>query len=166
MKKLYIVRHAKSSWDNYALPDEKRPLNRRGKRDAPVMAEVLARKAPQLNWLLTSPAKRARATSKYFRKALGISKERLLKDERLYHASSHEIMSVVKEIDDKITEAAVFGHNPGMTDFLNRFTDIYIDNLPTCGVAMIGFDVENWKDLDTKLGKMIEFIYPKKLGLF
>ena len=130
------------------------------------MAKVLARKAPKLNWLLSSPAKRARATARHFCKALGIEKGKLNKDARLYHAASHEIMDVIKEIDNNIDEAALFGHNPGMTDFLNRYTDGYVDNIPTCGVAIIDFDVDKWNETDSKPGKLIEFLYPKMLGLF
>ncbi|NND35239.1 MAG: histidine phosphatase family protein [Saprospiraceae bacterium] len=166
MKKLYLVRHAKSSWDDYTLPDEKRPLNSRGKRDAPVMAGVLTRKAPELAWLVSSPAKRAYTTAKVFAKDLGLTKEKLNRDARLYHASAHQIMHVIKETDDTIDEVAVFGHNPGMTDFLNRYTDGYVDNIPTCGLAIIHFDVEKWSGSDSKPGKLVEFLYPKMLGLF
>jgi phosphohistidine phosphatase len=165
MKKLYLVRHAKSSWDDYSLPDEKRPLNNRGLRDAPVMAKILAGKAPDLSWLITSPAKRARSTAKYFCKALDIPKKYLNKDSRLYHAAPLEIMNVVKEIEDDIDEAAIFGHNPGMTEFLNRYADANVDNLPTCGIGIIHFDVNRWQDADVKKGVMTEFLYPKKYGL-
>ena len=163
MKKLYLVRHAKSSWDDYSLMDEERPLNERGKRDAPVMAQLIRDRHPGIQLLVSSPAKRAYDTAKIFRQALDLDKKHLVKDERLYLASPSTIFSVVQKIDNKMDKVALFGHNPGLTDFLNRFSNGFVDNVPTCGVAGVDFDVENWSEIDQ--GTMAFFYYPKMIGL-
>lgn len=163
MKKLYLVRHAKSSWDDYSLMDEERPLNERGKRDAPVMAQLISDRHPGIQSLVTSPAKRALATAKVFRKTLKLGKKQMEKDARLYLATPSAILSVVKNLADELDQVAIFGHNPGMTDFLNRYSNGFVDNVPTCGVARIDFDVASWKDVEQ--GTMAFFYYPKMIGL-
>ncbi|MBK8504092.1 MAG: histidine phosphatase family protein [Saprospiraceae bacterium] len=166
MKKLYLVRHAKSSWDDYMLSDEKRPLSERGKRDAPAMAKMLSEKDPDLEYLVSSPAKRALETAKIFRKAFNLSRKRLDEDSRLYHASPSIITEVIQNVDDQYRSVAIFGHNPGMTDFLNRFSDASIDNIPTCGVAIIDVGIDSWKEFSSERGKLLAFYYPKMFGLF
>ena len=166
MKKLYLVRHAKSSWDDYMLTDENRPLSERGKRDAPAMAKMLNEKDPDLEYLLSSPAKRALETAKIFRKVFKLGKDKLDKDSRLYHASPSTMVEVIQNVDDRYQSLAIFGHNPGMTDFLNRFSDASIDNIPTCGVARIDVDIDTWKKFSYERGKLLAFYYPKMFGLF
>lgn len=165
MKKLYLVRHAKSSWDDYTLMDEERPLNERGKRDAPVMAQLLKDKESGIEFIITSTAKRARMTAKVFRKILGIDKKKVEKSDRLYLASPSGILDVLQTVDDQYSTVAIFGHNPGLTDFVNRFSDQLIDNVPTCGIARIDFDVDSWKDIQEEEGDLGAFYYPKMLGL-
>ncbi len=166
MKSLYLIRHAKSSWADYSLPDDKRPLNKRGKRDAPLMAGILAGKSPGIEYILTSHAKRARKTAKYFREALNLDKGNVKKEPRFYHAAPEQILSLVNAIDLDSDIVAVVGHNPGMTDFVNQFSDGYIDNLPTCAIAQINYDVDQWKNVGLEKGKLVEIIYPKMFGLF
>lgn len=165
MKKLYLVRHAKSSWDDYTLMDEERPLNERGKRDAPAMAELLKEKESDIQFMITSTAKRARATAKVFRKVLGLSKDRVLKSERLYLASPSGILDVLHGLEDVYDTVAIFGHNPGLTDFVNRFSDQLVDNVPTCGIARIDFDVDSWREIQDEEGDLTAFYYPKMPGL-
>ncbi len=165
MKMLYLVRHAKSSWDDYALSDEKRPLNERGKRDAPIMARMLYSKDPGIELFITSPAKRARSTAKIFVETYSAENPAYEKDSRLYMASPGQILKVVQEINDNFHTVAIFGHNPGMTDFLNRFSNGQVDNVPTCGIAKIIFDLESWQDVMAGKGRMTEFYYPKMFGL-
>lgn len=166
MKKLYLVRHAKSSWDDYMLADEKRPLSDRGKRDAPFMARMLCEKDPDVEYMVTSPAKRALETAKVFRKAFGLKKSSLEKESLLYHASPSMIADVVQKLDDQYSCLAIFGHNPGMTDFLNRFSDGSIDNIPTCGMARIDFEIDSWKEVSFERGRLMAFYYPKMFGLY
>ena len=163
MKTLYVIRHAKSSWDDEGLTDFDRPLNERGKRDAPAMGKRLKEKDVVPGMLLSSPAKRALSTAKRIAKAIGFEKDKIKTDERLYHADSDTILSVVQSIKDKHEVVFIFGHNPGLTDFVNALMNErqLIDNVPTCGVAAFSINVESWNDIKAGTGKLMFFDYPK-----
>jgi len=147
-----------------SLDDHDRPLNVRGKRDAPIMAQVLVKLGVHLDLCMTSPAKRAKATAKFFRLGLGIPRESMEVKRELYHASANQIRTVIRTRDAQVDTMAVFGHNPGMTDFVNEYTDGQVDNIPTCGIAQIEYDVDHWRDI--KEGVLVNFYYPKMYGLF
>jgi phosphohistidine phosphatase len=164
MKTLYVIRHAKSSWDNSNLPDFERPLNDRGKRDAPRMAKRLKEKSIHPDLMLTSPAKRALSTCKRIAEGLGFSKDKIKTDRALYHADEEDVLSVIRTVSDKYNEVFVFGHNPGLTDFVNSLSRdevMNIDNVPTCGVVAFSFDMESWQRIDFGNGKFLFFDYPK-----
>jgi phosphohistidine phosphatase len=163
MKKLYFVRHAKSSWDEPDLSDFDRPLNDRGKRDAPRMAKRLKEKEVAPDLMLSSPAKRALSTCEKISEVLGYPKAAIKTDRRLYHASADEILQVLRELPATCDEVIVFGHNPGLTEFVNEFSndDRYIPNVPTCGIVFYKIDVSDWRHLDWKKGHLQFFDYPK-----
>ena len=163
MKTLYVIRHAKSSWDDDSLGDFERPLNDRGKRDAPEMASRLKDRGVRPQLLLSSPAKRALSTAKRIAKALDYPKDDIKTDRRLYHADRDMIYSVLRELKSKHELIFLFGHNPGLTDFVNSMMNerTFIDNVPTCGVVAFAIELDSWKDLAPKSGKMIFFDYPK-----
>lgn len=162
MKTLYVIRHAKSSWDDMTIDDFDRPLNDRGKTDAPRMGKRLKEKNIYPGLLLSSPAKRALSTAKRISEALGYSKENIKTDRALYHAGSTQIFSVIKLLPDKFDTVMIFGHNPGLTDFVNDVgRSIDIDNIPTCGVVAFEFNIDSWKELREGLGTLLFFDYPK-----
>jgi phosphohistidine phosphatase len=165
MKKLWIVRHAKSSWSDFGLADHDRPLNERGKRDAPFMGKLIDDQYPVPTHLLTSTAKRARATCKAFRKAMGIDKEFVTRFEQLYHASMGDCLRVIHSIDDDIEIAAIFGHNPTFTYLIEELTGAGPDNLPTCGCALISSDTEHWATFETAPTKLDVLLYPKQFRI-
>ncbi len=161
MKKLYIIRHAKSSWDSDAKSDFNRPLNKRGKRDAPMMGEVLKKLAVMPDIILSSSAKRTTMTALIVAEKIGYDKEIVFEDE-LYLASDSEIYNQIKRVDDDKDSLFIIAHNPGVTNFINRFSDDYILNLPTCGIFAMEFDVDSFKDIKPRSGKKLFFEYPKK----
>lgn len=164
MKTLYVVRHAKSSWDDTNLPDFERPLNERGKRDAPRMGKRLKEKSIHPELMLSSPANRALSTCKRIADALGYANDKIKTDRALYHADEEEILTVVRSISDKYSVLMLFGHNPGLTDFINSFSRdeaMNINNLPTCGVVAFTIDVESWEMVDFGKGNFIFFDFPK-----
>jgi phosphohistidine phosphatase len=164
MKTLYVIRHAKSSWVDTDLPDFDRPLNERGKRDAPRMGKRLKEKSVHPDLLLSSPAKRALSTCKRIAETLDYPKDGIKTDRDLYHADEDEILSVVRRISDKYSTVFIFGHNPGLTDFVNslsRDEAMNISNLPTCGVAAFSFEIDSWKMVDFGKGNFLFFDYPK-----
>lgn len=163
MKTLYIIRHAKSSWDDPAQDDFERPLNERGKRDAPRMAKRLKEKEIYPNLILSSPAKRARSTARRMAKVLKYNKENIQTDRSLYHADEGTIFSVIQNINNKHDVVFLFGHNPGLTDFVNSFMsdEIDIDNIPTAGVVAFRIDGDTWKDVQWGKNKILFFDFPK-----
>ena len=144
MKTLFIVRHAKSSWDNFGVPDEERPLNERGKKDAPEMAEKLRKKDVKIDVFISSPAKRARKTAGHFIKEFGGKKDDIVIDDRLYPGETEKFYEVVQDISDKNKSAALFSHNPAITDFVNTLTQHRIDEMPTCSIFGVKADIKSW----------------------
>lgn len=161
MKTLLLVRHAKSDWGNPLLRDFDRPLNERGKRDAPVMAQRLLDRKLSIDAFVSSPAKRAGKTARIFAQAYGLKKEEVRYVEDLYLAEPEIFFRVVEAADDKWDTIAVFSHNPGITDFANRCTNARIDNIPTCGVFAIRLHAQTWKSFRTAEKEFLFFDYPK-----
>lgn len=162
MRTLYLIRHAKSSWDDMSLDDFDRPLNKRGKRDAPAMAQWLKDEIKNLDAIISSPAKRAKRTAKQFADAFGITVEY---HKSLYHAGTEEILSSVYGTNDSHSAVAIFGHNPGFTYFANNYLEDngYIDNVPTCGIVAIESSADRWSEFNDVNSKVKFFMYPKKL---
>ena len=162
MKTLYIVRHAKSSWGDFTLPDFERPLNDRGKRDAPVMAKRLLQRNLHVDSFISSPAKRALKTCKLFCKEHNFPQEKIIIMDVLYHAPRATFYEVIEKIDNRSNSVAIFSHNPGITDFVNSLSpDLRLDNMPTCAVLAVSSDIDNWPDFRTQSKKILFFDYPK-----
>lgn len=160
MKNLFLVRHAKSSWDDPSLTDIERPLNKRGKRDAPFMANLLKQKGFTVDVIYSSHAKRALKTAEIFSKELNLDK--IIIEEEIYEAGIKELCYVVNNITKKFSSVILVGHNPGLTSFANFIGDKYIENIPTCGIVGINFEVKNWEEIERRKGKIFLFEYPKK----
>jgi phosphohistidine phosphatase len=163
VKVLILVRHAKSSWKHAGRPDELRPLNKRGKRDAPMMGERLARRGVDPELMLSSPAVRATATAKAFAREIGYPVEEIRIDERLYEADAFELLEVIEELNDALDCVVLFGHNPGLTELAN---DLGCDvaNLATCGVVELRFDTGRWATIGESEPIYVDLDYPKNLS--
>src|SRR5215471_13645034 len=131
MKTLFLVRHAKSSRDDPALPDKERPLNDRGLRDAPRMGERLANQDVRPDLIMSSPAARALATAELIAKKLDYKRKDIVVDERLYAAHADELLEIVQELSDRLKDVMLFGHNPELTELANRLSS-KITDMPTC----------------------------------
>jgi phosphohistidine phosphatase len=158
---LTLLRHAKSSWSDPTLDDFDRPLNKRGKRDAPRMGRRLAERGFHPDCILTSPAKRARKTARKVVKALGIDKRRIREEPELYLADPEDFRRVLSRLDPACTDVLVVAHNPGITDFLNELTGAGIDNIPTTGVARIRLQGSDWEAALASAGELEWFDFPK-----
>lgn len=161
MKTLLLIRHAKSSWAQPGLPDFDRPLNERGKKDAPEMAKRVKEKGIELDHLISSPAKRARKTARYFAEAFGFKKEDVNLIDQLYAAAQSEFLKAVTNINDKYKTVALFSHNPGITDFASSLTNLRVDDMPTCAVFALRIETDSWKDFQGAEKKFLFFDYPK-----
>lgn len=147
MKTLVLVRHAKSSWEHTDLPDRDRPLNDRGRRDAPRMGRRLAERGLVPDMILSSTALRARTTAQLMAEALGFDVERIVLDERLYAASADEVLRVIGEIDSEVGSAMVVGHNPETVSLAHRLSSD-IHEMPTCAAAEFTFEVDAWYEIE------------------
>jgi len=161
MKKILLVRHAKSSWDDISQKDFDRTLNDRGHRDAPAMAKRLLKEDININLLISSPAVRALTTAEYFAEAFGIKKKEVMQEPSLYLAESKIFFDVISQINDDYKTVAVFSHNPGITEFANQLTPTRIDDMPTCSVFGVKADIKSWSEFAAAEKKFWFFDYPK-----
>ncbi len=164
MKRLFVLRHAKSSWADDSLADDQRPLNKRGKRDAPVIAQRLRQAQHQPDLILSSPARRALKTACIVASELGISVDDILQNDALYLASVEDILAVLAQIPPTSANAMIVGHNPGLTHLINTLGDVQLDNLPTSGVFILDLPIAHWADVSGQLsGEVSYYDYPKRL---
>lgn len=159
---LILIRHAKSSWKEQGVNDHERTLNKRGKHDAPLMAEILRHKMIFPDLLLSSTAVRARTTAELFAKVYDIKKSQIQLSDDLYLADEMELLNEVKKISSNFRSVFLFAHNPGITDFANALCKADIVNIPTCGYCHARFDTDDWNSVEFGDGIFVEYDYPKK----
>jgi phosphohistidine phosphatase len=161
MRTLFLMRHAKSSWDDASLADFDRPLNGRGERTAPLMGELMKREAFAPDIILSSPAERAKQTAIAAKKAGGLDAEMTF-DDRIYEASPNALRQVASEIDDRHSSVMLVGHNPGMEGFVRYLTG-QLEPMPTAALAVIDLDIEGWADVAENSGTLRNVFRPKEL---
>jgi len=164
MKTLFLARHAKSSWGDMSLGDEERPLNRRGRRDAPEMGRWLAAQPQQPERVISSPAKRALQTARLLAGALSIPADEILLEPDLYFQGLPGMLRVLQSLADDSQRIMLVGHNPVMTELFNRLAREQLGNFPTCAIGIIRFPVESWGLADTAPGELIALQTPKRLA--
>ena len=162
-KTLFLIRHAKSSWGDPALSDLERPLNARGKKDAPEIAKRLTEKKIKIDTFVSSPAKRAKQTSKHFAKEFDLKKKDIILEPKLYEAGEENFYEVVESLKNKWDNVAIFSHNPGITAFANSLTESRVDDMPTCSVFAIKIDTDKCKNFRTAKKEFWFFDYPKAM---
>jgi phosphohistidine phosphatase len=163
MKTIILVRHAKSSWEDPSLDDFDRPLNKRGKNNAPFMGKKLKERKIIPDIILSSPAKRARKTARTIAKKIGYPKKMIRLDDKMYHTGARYLFELVKNLDDEDETVMLFGHNPGFNDFADMLLKKNkVFNIPTTGVYCITFDVNHWQEVEAGRGKFVFFDYPKR----
>ncbi len=160
-KILFLVRHAKSSWDDPSIADFDRPLNDRGKRDAPEMAKRLAEKKADIDAFVTSPAKRAKQTCKRFAKEFDVPKKKVVEERALYEAGPKDFYDVIAGLKNKWDCVAIFSHNPGITTFVNGLTETRIDDMPTCGIFAVKVNAQKWEEFPSASKEFWFFDAPK-----
>lgn len=161
MKTLFLIRHAKSSWAEPGLHDFDRPLNKRGHRDAPVMAQRLIDKDLIFDQILSSPANRAKTTAQYFAAAMELTEAQLQFNKDIYEAWESNLVEIIQGVGSEVNRLALFGHNPTFTTFANKLCGASILNVPTCGIVAIDFNIDDWSKLYHAPGKLRFFDFPK-----
>lgn len=159
MKTIFLLRHAKSSWDDDSLSDFERPLNRRGLATAPFVGEVMASRGYSPSAVISSPAKRAATTAALVCEAAGLEGD-IRYDERIYEASPGSLTTVVSQLDDSLASAMIVGHNPGMESFIRRLTG-EVEPMPTAALAVIQLNIDSWSEIEAGSGVLVEVIRPK-----
>ncbi len=160
-KKLLLVRHAKSDWENIKLSDFNRPLNSRGEKNAPEMARRLLKKGLIPQQIVSSPAVRAITTARYFSKELGIEKSEIVKEPEIYEALTSTLMDVINDLNNDFSFIALFGHNPGITSVVSNLCNQDLVNIPTCGMVLIEFPFNDWAMISAGTGDLVFYDYPK-----
>jgi phosphohistidine phosphatase len=162
MKTLYIVRHAKSGWENGITNDFDRTLSDRGLRTAPLMANVLKEKKILPDLILTSPARRALTTAKLFAAILGYPENLIGENMELYDAHAGTIFDTVRRIPDEFRSVMIFGHNPSLLEFASLFGGKKIESLVPCGIIRIDLDIGSWKECSCQSGRNVWYEMPEK----
>lgn len=163
MKSLYIVRHAKSSWDYPELSDEERPLLSKGVRRTEKIINYLKEKNTTVDLIISSHAVRAYDTARLIAESINYHEKEIIVRSAIYHADTDTLLQEVFAVDNAIDSVMIVGHNPGFTRFANYFLEEQVDWLPTSGVVKIDFDVERWNDIIDSSRKTDFIVYPKML---
>lgn len=160
MKKLVLIRHGKSSWE-MPIEDHERPLTNKGIKNSNIIFDKIQASLPERFLIWSSTAKRAHDTAKIFNEALNIPQELTVLKDELYTFDVTHLSKVINNCDDSVPNLIIFGHNNAITDFVNKFGNKYIDNVPTSGVVIIEFEQDQWNNIQK--GKVIQTMFPKDL---
>ncbi|MCC5932505.1 MAG: histidine phosphatase family protein [Cyclobacteriaceae bacterium] len=164
MKTLFLVRHAKSSWDDMNLADFDRPLASRGFRDAPEMGRRLASRNIIPDLILSSPANRAFSTATIIARSIDYDLDKIETRQDIYLAGVRTLVNQIQSVSDRVYKLMLFGHNPGFTDLANYLSGSNILNIPTAGIVCIEFNVDKWSVVEKNSGRLNFFDYPKNQG--
>ncbi len=163
MKRLTFIRHAKSDWENAAVQDIDRHLNERGYADAYNAATWYAENKSVPDALVSSTATRALNTALIFARTLQFNMNRFYLENNLYEIKLPVLLQLIQNFDKDFNHLALFGHNPATTNVCNELaSDWYIDNVPTCGIVSLTFDIQHWKELEANTGKVDYYRFPKE----
>jgi len=162
MKILYLLRHAKSSWEDPGLKDFERPLNDRGTGDVPVMARRFSERGKRVDCIIASPALRARTTARLFAEGIGFPEDDIISNPELYFAGTGMLRKAAGLADENCEAVMLVGHNPAITEFANAMADCDIDNVPTCGLVELSLPIEHWADIELGGATLTGFDFPKK----
>ena len=169
MKTLYLIRHSKSSWNSEHASDWDRALMDRGILDAHLVSGYIKTSygiemgGGVKYGFYSSSGVRAAHTALIFMKTFGVPASQLKLDDQLYLCPAEELQRVIRSTNDNVDTGFYFAHNPGVTNYINQYTNGRIDSVPTTGVSQIRFNIDRWSELGDE-GELLNFDYPKKLG--
>ncbi len=164
MKRVYFVRHAKSSWSNTDLPDIDRPLNERGYNDAYAMGRHLYSKKYIPHLIISSPAIRTMSTALILSRALRMDEGKILIAPSLYEASTKNYRQVIEQIEENHSHVFIVAHNPTISDVFSMFTSDNSGEMPTCAIGIAEFDVDKWSEIDSVPGKSLGLLTPSLIS--
>ncbi len=163
MKKLTLIRHAKSDWHSEAATDFDRPLNNRGQKAAPLMGQRLADRGCTPDLIISSPAKRARQTAEKIAEQIDYPETDIEYREAIYEASLRTLVQLVLNLDEKLDDVILVGHNPGFSE-LGQWLNLEANDwLPTCGLLELELAVDDWTQISEECADLLLYDYPKKI---
>jgi phosphohistidine phosphatase len=160
MKNLILVRHAKSSWEA-PLHDKDRPLTAQGMKSAHLVSSHIKKSLPKTYNVWSSTAERALETAMIFTQNIGFPLESIIYKEELYTFDERKLEKLIKTCNNDHDNIIIFGHNEAITNFVNKFGDVFIDNVPTAGFVHIEFDSDNWDTIEK--GHTKKILFPRDL---
>ena len=160
MRTVSFIRHAKSPRPA-GVPDFERELSERGLNDAPIMGKAISESFITPELIISSSAKRAKITSRLIAKELDYPEEKIQFLDDLYFADTETYMDIISKLDSDIKHIYIVSHNPGTTEIVNRVSNARLDNMPTCGIAQISFEIDDWSQIFEEKGKLLSFDRPK-----
>ena len=164
MKTLYLLRHAKSSWSFDELSDQERPLNDRGRDDAPRMGQALAKRHIELNLLVSSPAVRALSTAALVAKELSYPHNKIHVETNIYGADTDSLLAIIRDLPDTAESVLLVGHNPTITDTVNALSPSGINEMPTAAVVCLKFSCEQWAEVSRGNAEFYFYDYPRNVS--
>jgi len=165
MKKIYLIRDAKAEDFSQGISDFERELKKRGQKDIVTIGSYMALRGISIDSMLSSCALRAQQTAVALGERLSFSGEQHFLNE-LYYGSNDAVMEILQAQDDSNESLCIIGHNPQLNELINRLTQEYISKIPSMGVVALSFDIESWSELESVLGKVEFFIYPKQFKYY
>ncbi len=162
MKTLFVLRHAKSSWDDPELKDFARPLAARGLEDIPLMASRFVARGLALDGIVSSPALRTQSTASLWAGQVGLDASCVTSNPELYFAGAPMLLRAASLFDDERDSVMLVGHNPAITDFVNDLASLEIENVPTCGLLHFELAIDHWQQIAPGKATLIDFDYPKR----
>ena len=160
MKRIFLIRHAKSSWKDSSLRDIERPLKKKKKSDTVLIGGALREKYPRPDVFISSPAKRAKKTAKKIAKEIGYDGKILVLPE-LYDFDLHSYYSAIEQINDKYDSVFLFGHNPVISETAMDVTGEYFGEMPTCAVYVADIQTSKWSEVTPGCAVKVDYISPK-----
>jgi len=166
VKRIYFIRHAKSSWEDIRLTDFERPINDRGRNDIIKMGSWFKQRLVDLDAVFSSPANRAIYTARAICKEIEYEVHNIIINNNIFEATKDDLIQIIKGLDNHLNNIIIFGHNPALTDVINYLeVNLSLKNLPTLGVCGMDLNIKKWDDIDFNTGKSILFMTPKMLFL-
>lgn len=160
MKKLFIIRHAKSDWSNPNLDDFDRPLNHRGLKNAPFMGKVLKEQSISPDLILSSPALRAITTAQIIANEIGYKNEEISLNVDIYETDYITLLNTIKELSDKNQTVFLVGHNPGLSDLVDYLCPMNL-SMPTCAIVELDFNTLSWEGISKENTDFVSYDFPK-----
>lgn len=161
MKTLYLFRHAKSSWSFDDLSDQERPLNDRGRDDAPAMGQALAKRRICPDLIVSSPAVRAMSTAVLVAREMKYPHDKIVVESGIYGADTDDLLAIIRDLPDSAASVLLVGHNPTITETANTLSPSAVNEMPTAAVVCLRFECAKWEEVSKMNAEFYFYDHPR-----